>query len=298
MPEVTPQPDSPAEVPFDFRQSSQIPEAQVEAIRALHEIFIHGLAENLSVNLQVEVSGALSGLEQTSFGALAETLSSPACLLCFTMQPHEGTTLVEVSPSLIAPILDCFLGGTGKIVFGLEREITDIEQAMLEGFFGIVGQELREAWQPVAPIDFQFAGVETAPQASQKIAPGDAVIVVAADLRIGENEGRIQVVIPAITIKALRQKFEPRGETRKSPSRGLEQAIQEKLAAGLKLELDCALVGAGIRLHDLLKLKPGDVIDTGIACDGAATILVNGIPKFSGEVTADGAIQAVVIQSA
>ncbi|HUI80493.1 MAG TPA: FliM/FliN family flagellar motor switch protein [Bryobacteraceae bacterium] len=291
-------PGAAADVPFDFRQSSQISDAQLEAVRALHEAFIHRLCESLSVNLLVEVSGTLAGLEQAVFASLAETISTPASLLCFAMQPQEGYTLVEVGPSLVAPILDCVLGGSGKITFALEREITDIEQAMLEPFFGIVAHELREAWQPVAPIDFRFAGVETTPQASGRIAAGDAVIVVAADLRIGENEGRIHVVIPALTVKSLRQKFEPRSEARKPVSRDVEHAIEEKLAAGLKLNLDCALVGSSIRLQDLLNLKPGDIIDTGIACDGAATILVNGIPKFSGEVTVEGALQAVVIQTA
>jgi flagellar motor switch protein FliM len=283
--------------PFDFRQSSQIPDAQLEAIRLLHETFVHKLCESLSLALGAEVAGEVAGIEQTTFAALAESISTPACLVYFTMQPQEGSTLIEVSQSLVAPILDCVLGGNGKIVFGLDREITDIEQAMLDGVFGILAKELREAWKQVAPIDFQFDGVATTPQASARFVAGDSVILVAADLRIGENEGRLNVAIPALTLKVLRQKFEPRGEARKSGSRDLEQAIQEKLAAGLKLDLDCSLMGSSIRLRDLLKLKAGDVIDTGIACENAVTILVNGVPKFSGQVTVEGGTQAVVIQA-
>lgn len=294
MPEVTP----PAGVPFDFRQSAQIPDAQLDAVRVLHETFIHNLCESLSLALHAEVAGTVAGVEQSSFAALAESISAPACLLYFSMQPHEGSALIEVSQSLVAPILDCVLGGNGKIGFGLEREITDIEQAMLDGVFGILAHELREAWKPVAPIAFEFDGVETAPQGSHRFAPGDALILVAMDLRVGENEGRLLMAIPALTLKLLRQKFEPRQEARKTGSRELEQAIQEKLATGLKLDLDCALLGSTIRLRDLLKLKAGDLIDTGIACDGAATILVNGVPKFCGEVTVEGATQAFVIQAA
>jgi flagellar motor switch protein FliM len=296
MPEVTAQrAAASAGIPFDFRQSSQIPAAQLDAIRVLHETFFRNLCVSLSVDLRIEVAGAVTGVEQSTFAALAESIVTPSCLLYFTMQPHEGSTLIEVSQSLVAPILDCVLGGNGKINFGLEREITDIEQAMLDGFFGILAQELREAWKPVAPIDFQFNGVETTPQTSPRFAAGEAIIIVAADLRVGETEGRVNVAIPALTLKVLRQKFEARPDARKSGSRELEQAIQEKLAAGLKLELDCALVGSTIRLRDLLKLKAGDLIDTGIACDGAATILVNGVAKFSGEVMVEGAKQAVVI---
>jgi len=298
MPEVTSrQADAAAGVPFDFRQSAQIPDIQLDAIRVLHETFIRNLGESLSLALRTEVAGAIVGIEQTSFAALTESISTPACLVYFTMQPHEGSALIEVSQSLIAPILDCVLGGTGKIDFAFDREITDIEQSMLDGFFGILAQELCDAWKPVAPIAFEFDGVETVAQASHGFAANDMVILVAVDLRVGEKEGRLNVTIPALTLKLLRQKSEPRPEARKSGSRELEQAVQEKLAAGLKLDLDCALVGSSIRLRDLLKLKVGDLIDTGIACDGAATILVNGVPKFCGEVTVEGATQAMVIQA-
>jgi flagellar motor switch protein FliM len=299
MPQVnSPGAGASAGIPFDFRQSGQIPAAQLDAVRVVYENFVRNLCESLSLALRVEVSGVLAGIEQSSFAAFAESVSTPSCLLYFTMEPHAGSTLIELSQSLVAPILDCVLGGSGKIDSPLDREVTDIEQAMLDGFFGILAHELREAWKPVAPIAFQFDDVETAPQASHRFSAGDSVILAAADLRVGETEGRVNVALPALTLKVLRQKLEARPEVRKSGSREFEHAIQEKLAAGLKLDLDCALVGSNIRLRDLLKLKVGDLIDTGIACDGAATILVNGVPKFCGEVTVEGTTQSVAIQAA
>jgi len=298
MPEVNPpEAGAPASVPFDLRQSGQVPQTQLDAVRALHETFLGNLCESLSLLLRTEVTGTLAGVEQVPFSVLAESIGTPACLVYFTMQPHEGNALVEVTQPLIAPILDCVLGGSGKIDFALDREITDIEQAMLDGFFATLGQELREAWKAVAGLEFAFSGVETTPQNTRGFDPADSVILVAADMRIGDKEGRLHLAIPSLIVKVLRQKFEPQPETRKSGSPELEQAIQEKLAAGLKLRLDCTLLGSTIRLRDLLKLKPGDVIDTGIACDDVVTIMVNGLPKFCGEVTVEGPKQSVVIQA-
>ena len=64
------------------------------------------------------------------------------------------------------------------------------------------------------------------------------------------------------------------------------------------MDVDCALVGSRIRLTDLLNLKAGDLIDLGIECDHRGSLLVNGVPKFRGEVTADGLKQAVIIETA
>lgn len=299
MPEVTaPQPGATASVPFDFRQSVQIPEAQLESIRILHEAFLRNLFASLALLLRTNVTGSLAGVEQTSFGELAEAIATPACSLYLSMQPQEGATLIDVSQSLVAPILDCVLGGNGKVDFGMDREITDIEQSMLDGVFALLAHQMREAWKPLAAIDFQFDGVETSPQASQRFAAKDPVLLLAADLHVAETDGRLQVAIPASILKLVRQKSEPRAEARKAISQSEEHAIQAKLAGGLQLDLECVLVGANIRLRDLLQLKDGDLLDTGIACESPATILVNGLPKFRGGVTVDGEKQAVVIQGA
>jgi flagellar motor switch protein FliM len=63
------------------------------------------------------------------------------------------------------------------------------------------------------------------------------------------------------------------------------------------MDVDCALVGPRIRLSDLLHLNTGDLVDLGIEFDGKGSILVNGVPKFRGEVLAEGSKQALVIES-
>jgi flagellar motor switch protein FliM len=47
----------------------------------------------------------------------------------------------------------------------------------------------------------------------------------------------------------------------------------------------------------LLHLNTGDLVDLGIEFDGKGSILVNGVPKFRGEVLAEGSKQALVIES-
>ena len=285
-------------VPFDFRQTAQVSPAQLTALEAAQEALVRSLSSSLSLFLRSDVSGTIVGIEQTSFAAMAERLTSPACLAFFTIEPYEGYALLEVGQALLAPILDCVLGGNGKIDFGLDREITDIEESMLDGFFQIVAQELRETWQVVAPIQFRFDAIETSPAVSNRMAPSDGLVVMAMELKVDEKSGPLSLAIPAATLKLLRQAAEPSTAPRKPSPAEPQSAIREKLTAALEIDLECALIGSTLRLRDLLQLKAGDVIDTGIACDGAATALLNGIPKFRGEVTTESGKQALVIQSA
>lgn len=287
-----------AAVPFDFRRSGQISQSQIQALQFLHEEFVRNLSSSLSLYLRSDVSGQLMSVGQSSFGKLAESLPSPTCILHFTTQPHEGNILLEVNQSLVAPILDCVLGGDGKVDGDPAREITDIEKHMLEEFFHLLGRQLKEAWKPLASVSFAFNGVETYPALSRRMGRDEAIVAVALELRIGEKAGVVNLAIPAIALKLLGSKSDPQATAPKPGSGETAEAIKERLFAGLKLDVECALVGSNIRLRDLLNLKVGDLIDLGIPCDGTAAILVNGVPKFNGEVTVADSRQAVVIQSA
>jgi flagellar motor switch protein FliM len=287
-----------AAVPFDFRGSGRIPQSQLQALQFLHEEFVRNLSSSLSLYLRSDVSGQLMSVEQSSFGKLADSLPSPTCMVHFTTQPHEGNILLEVNQSLVAPILDCVLGGDGKIDADPAREITDIEKHMLEEFFHLLGRQLRETWKPLAPVSFAFNTVETNPALSRRIGRDEAIVAIAIELHIGEKVGKVNLAIPAITLKLLGSKSDPQITAPKPGSGETAEAIKERLSASLKLDVECALVGSNIRLRDLLNLKIGDLIDLGIPCDGTAAILVNGVPKFNGEVTVADSRQAVVIQSA
>jgi len=61
----------------------------------------------------------------------------------------------------VFPILEMLLGGSGKIPAKINREITEIEQSIMEGLLRIVLHDLRTAWHAVTTIDFAtFIGIE------------------------------------------------------------------------------------------------------------------------------------------
>jgi flagellar motor switch protein FliM len=283
-------------VPFDFRRSDRIPKSQLSAIHFLHEAFVRTLTSSLSVYLRSYVSGNLISVEQLPYADFADSLPSPTCIVYLSMHPYEGHTLVEVNQTLIAPILDFVLGGNGKIKTEINREITDIEENMLAGFFRIIGHDLMEAWKPIATIDFTFDALETKPQLSKRIARNEAVVAIAMELRIGDNTGMVNLAIPSITLKMLRHRFDQQYTVRKQGSLETEMAIRRRVAEGLKLDVECALLGASIRLGDLLSLRAGDVMDLRVVCDGMASVLVNGVPRFNGEVSASDLKQTVRIR--
>ena len=287
-----------AVTPFDFRHSNRLPNSQLSLIHVLHDSFVRMLTQSLSLTLRSFVSGNVISVDQFAFGEFSARMQSPTCIVYLSMLPYEGYAAVEVNHSLVAPILDHVLGGNGKIDSELDRELTDIEKGMLEGFFRIIPHDLSEAWKPIASIGFAFDCVETEPLLSNRISRNEAVVVIAMELRIGDKTGKVNLAIPSITLKMLRHRFDQQSTTRRTVSPETEAAIKQKLSEGLRLDVDCALVGSRIRLSDLLHLKVGDLVDLGVEFDRRGSLLVNGVEKFRGEVIVEGSKQALVIESA
>ena len=285
-------------VPFDFRHSNRLPNSQLSLIHVLHESFIRTLTSSLSLTLRSFVSGSVLSVDQLSYGEFSARMQPPTCIVFLSMLPYEGYAAVEMNHALVAPILDYVLGGNGKIDSELDRELTDIEKGMLEGFFRIIPHDLTEAWRPIASIGFTFDCVETEPLLSNRIARNEAVVVIAMELRIGDKVGKVNLAIPSITLKMLRHKFDQQSTMKRSVSPETESAIKQKVSSALKVDVEWALVGARIRLSDLLNLKSGDLVDLGIEFDGRASMLINGVPKFRGEVIVEGSRHALVIEPA
>jgi flagellar motor switch protein FliM len=285
-------------VPFDFRHSNRLPNSQLSLIHVLHESFIRTLTSSLSLTLRSFVSGSVLSVDQFSYGEFSARMQPPTCIVYLSMLPYEGYAAVEMNHGLVAPILDYVLGGNGKIDSELDRELTDIEKGMLEGFFRIIPHDLTEAWRPIASIGFAFDCVETEPLLSNRIARNEAVVVIAMELRIGDKVGKVNLAIPSITLKMLRHKFDQQSTMKRSVSPETESAIKQKVCNALKVDVDCALVGARIRLSDLLNLKSGDLVDLGMEFDGRASMLINGVAKFRGEVIVEGSRQSLVIEAA
>ena len=61
----------------------------------------------------------------------------------------------------------------------LNREITEIEQSIMDDVLRIALQNLRTAWQNIARIDFSLETHETDPALLQILAPTEALIAIA-----------------------------------------------------------------------------------------------------------------------
>jgi len=281
--------------PYDFRRPDRIAKDQLRSVHILHENFARNLASSLSAYLRAYVAVNLVSFEQLSFMEFTQALPSPTSLIALGLKPYDGTALLEINPSLIFPIIEMLLGGSGKSTAKITREVTEIEQSILEGLLRIVLNDLRTAWAPVASIQFSIEAHETEPQLLQFLAPNEAVVAVGMELRIGDLTGMMNIGIPSIVVKMLRQKFDQQWSVRKSQATGDEHARVLKLIRPAFVHVDARLQGPTIGVSDLLELQEGDVLALDYPMERPLDFIVNGKLKYNGEVVVTGRKRAFQI---
>ena len=275
-------------VPFDFRRPDRIAKSQLRAIHLLHENFVRNLVASLSAYLRTYVIVNLVSVEQLPYAEFLECLPSPTCTASLALRPYDGNAVLEINSTLIFPILEMLLGGNGKNLTPIQREITEIEQNLLEGLFRIILRDLKEAWKGVTVIDFGIESVETDPQLLQVLAPSEAVVAVAVEVRIGETIGMMNIAMPSIIIKMMRQKFDQQWSVRKTESTDVEQRRILELIRPARLAVDARIEGPMLRMEDLIHLEEGDVLSFDYPTGRPVDCRVNGKLKFRGRILSTG----------
>lgn len=285
-------------VPFDFRRPDRIAKSQLRAIHLLHENFARNLASSLSAFLRSYLTVNLISVEQLSYGEFLEGLPSPTCLVSTSLKPYDGNSLIELNPSVVFPILEIILGGKGVTSsLNIKREVTDIEQTLLDGLFRIILNDLREAWKGVTAIDFRAEAVATEPQMLQLLAPNEAVVAVAVEIRVGDNSGTLNIAIPSINIKMIGQKFDQQWNLRKAASSEEEQARMLNRIRTACVTVETLLHGPRLLVEDLLDLEEGDVLSFDYNLDRPLLSALNGVAKYTGRVVRKGNKRAFLVDN-
>jgi flagellar motor switch protein FliM len=284
---------------FDFRRPDRISKAQLRAIHSLHETFARNLGASLSTYLRAYLTATIVSVTQLSYHEFSNGLASPTCLLSLGLHPYEGNAVMELNPSLIFPMIELLLGGSGRQPVTLTREITEIELKLLQSLFRIMLQDLKGAWRTIADLEFAVETVETETHAFRVLAPQEAVVAIGIEMTIGEVTGMMNLAIPSVILKMMRQKFDQQWTARKvetDPAR--RAAILKKIRSGA-MRLEATMVAPPISIRDLVWLEEGDILMVDHPGKSLMTLKVNGMRKYQGRAAnADGkrafAIESVV----
>lgn len=279
---------------YDFRRSDRIPNEQIRALRVIHDTFARSLASSLSAYLRTYVTVNLISVEQLSFQDFMSCLPSPTCISTLRISPFEGTSILEINPSLAFPLIEVLLGGGKLKPRVVEREMTEIERLILDNVLALILQNLSFAWQSVAKVEFTVEGQETEPGLMEVLPPNEAIVTIATEIQLAEMSGMMNIGIPSSVVKLLRHRFDQQWTTRRNS--GAEEAA--KMLGRIcesTIAVDARMEGSSVSFDHLLTMREGDILALEQSVNRPATVTINGVPAFRGKLMISGRRKAVTL---
>lgn len=278
----------PDDTKVDFNRLDRIPRSQLQALHMVHENFVRNLASSLSAYLRSYVALNLISLEQISYAEFLDGLSSPTCMSYIGLQPFEGTGILEINNSLVFALIELLLGGKGHTSSPVKRKITDIEKRLVQTLLRVVLRDLNDAWKAVADINFSVQSLSSEPQLMHIMAPSEAVIVIAIEVKVGETPGLMNFAVPSLLIKRLRHKFDQLQQIRKAESNVRDQMHIARLIQEANLQIDVQIAGGTMSARTLVEMELEDVIVLEYPVTNHISGYINGKEKWMGNLVSKG----------
>jgi len=268
---------------YDFKHPERVSKEQIRTFHALHEGFSREFGAALSGMLRTIVDVKLISVDQLTYSEFVFSLESPTCFNVMRATPLEGSMILDLSPSIIFPIIDRLLGGGKAPAQNLPlRPLTEIELRLVSRITDLVISGIRTAWLNVVDLQLKVQQVESNPQLVQIVPPNEVIVLISFEIVMGEQRGIMNLCIPYNTIEPLSGKLSANTwttYTQKQPDRRQVLNLESGISAS-SVELIVYLAGAKLTAGEVMNLEVGDVIVTEKNQTGALEVCVEGRPKF------------------
>lgn len=269
-------------VAYDFKRPERVGKEQMRALQSLHEGFARNFGASMSALLRTIVEVKLISVDQLTYSEFVYSLEIPTCFNLLKPTPLEGNWILDISPSLLYPIIDRMLGGVATSDSTLKRPLSDIELRLTSRITSVFLRELATGWINAVELNIEVQRVESNPQLVQIVPPNEVVILVSFELTMGKTRGMINLCIPFNTIERIGMKLSSNSWIGYASSRASAQS-QSLIQASLEhavAELVVTLAHSKIKTTDLFNLQVGDVISTEKDIRLPLEVEVEGVVKY------------------
>ena len=273
----------------------------VASLDMINERFIRmfrlGMLEVLRTSPRVNPTRA----QMIRFGDYVKDLKAPLSVNIIRMAPLRGYAMVVIDPTVVFSSLDSFFGGFGRGVGQLPpgRLFTPTETRIIKIILQVLFRSFKEAWSPVAPIEFEHVSSEINPQFAQIADENDLVVLSRFESEAtSQGTGFIDMVIPYVALKPVRDVLRSRVQTGDGNEES-DKVWRSQLTDAVRdaeLEIQILLGKLSLSLQELQSMQPGDVLP--FKKSESARAMIQDMPVYDVEVGALGSQVAVKIVQA
>ncbi len=246
---------------YDFKRPDKFSKEQIRTVSIMHETFARLTTTSLSAQLRSLVQVHVASVDQLTYEEFIRSSPNPTTLAVINMDPLKGSAILESDPAITFSIIDRLFGGQGEGT-KVTRDLTDIEQSVMEGIIVRVLGNMREAWSQVIDLRPRLGQIETNPQFAQIVPPTEMVVLVTLETKVGDVEGMMNFCIPYLTIEPIISKLSAQywySSVRRGTTTENLNILRERLST-IEVTVVAEIGAMDLTVRDVLSLRGGDVI--------------------------------------
>lgn len=298
-PETAKASDGPRMASYDFRRPERVSKEQLKGLQSLFEAFSREVSIVLPPFLRTVVRVDLVAIDQLTYDEFILSVARPTALAVINMSPLDGNAVIELSPSMIFPIVDRVLGGKGAIIAEL-RELTEIETRIVTRITMMMLDCLRRSWDQLIEFRLSINTIESDPLIVQVVAGSEMIILVGYEVHIGNIAGTMNMCIPLVTLAPIVNQISQQTRYTRRMSDREAATIREVLERSLSkatVSVDAILGQTTLPLQEVAKLQVGDIVQLGSSPHKPIVVEVASVPRFFAQPGRQGENSAVQLTS-
>ncbi len=265
---------------YDFKHPDRISKEQIRTMRTIHENFARLFATFLSTNLRALVDVNVISIDQVTYSEYTMSLSMPSSLYLLKIPDLEGKSVIEISPQFLLFVVDRLLGGTGETEIDL-REITLIEQNIVQRIMNNLITTLNEVWTQIYPLSAQYDSFETDPQFVQIARSSETIAIIFFEIKVRGAVYPMNIGYPYFVLEPILQKLSTQTffvNVKKVDED--ERKLLEKRIRSSKINFRAIFADTILSVREFLSLRRGDILQLEKPLDDELQIRVGNKPKY------------------
>jgi flagellar motor switch protein FliM len=279
-------------VPFNFSRAGMVAPDQMRTLRTLDEQFARNLTHTLSAWLRTTITVTPQAPEQGVYSQFAESTASGRHILPVSVEPFQARAVLASDLALAPAMIDLLLGGTGRSS-SLDRELTEIEDAVLRSVLDIVLREWTLVWQPFG-MEFAVRPHEPGAHGQRPMPLQERTYCSRFQVVLAETTGDLAFCMPSAALASALRAFAYRRERQRHRGPEDRMRMTQRLGAS-RLVAQLHFPVMQLRAEELQAMTPGTLLSLPLSCGAEAELRVSGMPLFRAKPVRAGEHRAAQI---
>jgi len=233
---------------------------------------------SLDVYLGTGLEVRLVTLEQLAMEDFRSKCLTAGYMLPCSIKPSSNTVLLEMDNPLMFTVVDLLLGGSGAKLEVL-RELTEIDEEIMEGVGLLIAQQIERVWQPIGAALSPGKCIKPS-LAHRSFPPTEKVLRIQFDVSVAGMTGALHIAFQASLASNLVRNIRTdsasgKGGTVYSPLPTLEKRLLD-----CKFDVSGDLPNLLVSVKDLSRIAVGSVLTLSAPVAEPGKLLLEGKPYY------------------